>query len=168
MARVFLGLGSNIDRETNISRGLDALSQAFGELEISPVYETKAIGFDGDPFYNLVVRIDCQQTVAELALLLRDIEIAHGREQNVTKFSPRTLDIDILTYDDCVGLYDNIALPRDEICQNAFVLKPLADLAPDECFPVTGQTYQSLWQCFAKDPADLQQITFTWNGVEIK
>lgn len=167
MARVFLGLGSNIDRENNIRSGLDALIQHFGELILSPVYETKAVGFNGDPFYNLVVCINCQQSVGELAQLLRQIEITHGRGLDVPKFSSRTLDIDILTYDELVGVFDRVALPRDEICKNAFVLKPFTDIAGDEIYPVTGERYQTLWENFHKQPGELQRIEFIWNGIEI-
>ena len=143
-ARVYLSLGSNIDRAHNIRSGLQALAAAFGRLAISPVYESEAVGFSGDAFYNLVVGIDTTLPVGELAALLRDIEKDHGRVRGEKKFSSRTLDIDILTYDDHTAEIDGVQLPRDEILKHAFVLKPLVDLAPDAFHPEIGKPYRQL------------------------
>ncbi|MBD3645599.1 2-amino-4-hydroxy-6-hydroxymethyldihydropteridine diphosphokinase [Alcanivorax sp.] len=143
-ARVYLSLGSNIDRAHNIRSGLQALAAAFGELAVSPVYESEAVGFSGDAFYNLVVGIDTTLSVGELAAALRDIEKDHGRVRGEKKFSSRTLDIDILTYDDLTGEIDGVQLPRDEILKHAFVLKPLVDLAPDAIHPEIDKPYRQL------------------------
>lgn len=143
-AQVFLSLGSNIDREHNIRSGLNALARIFTPLAISPVYESEAVGFDGDAFYNLVVGLKATLSVGELAACLKDIEKDHGRVRGEKKFSSRTLDIDILTYNDCVGEVDGVQLPRDEILKHAFVLKPLVDLAPDALHPETKTSYQAL------------------------
>ena len=128
MARVYLGLGSNIERERYIAAGLDALEDLFGEMELSPVYESAAIGFDGTAFYNMAVGVNTDLPLAEMAKKLRDIEYEHGRPLNASRFSSRQLDIDILTYDDLVGVIDGVELPRGEILENAFVLQPLADV----------------------------------------
>ena len=140
--QVYLSLGSNIDREHNIRSGLDALEAVFGELEISPVYESEAVGFDGDAFFNLVVGIRTAMTVAELTTCLKDMERDHGRVRGEKKFSSRTLDIDILTYGDAVGIIDGVQLPRDEIFKHAFVLKPLVDLA----LPLNAEHPSNLWE----------------------
>lgn len=143
-ARVYLSLGSNIDREHNIRSGLTALAATFGELMVSPVYESEAVGFSGDAFYNLVVGVDTDLTVGELAAVLRQIEKDHGRVRGEKKFSSRTLDIDILTYNDLTGEIDGVQLPRDEILKHAFVLRPLVDLAPDAIHPEIGKPYRQL------------------------
>ena len=143
-AQVFLSLGSNIDREHNICSGLEALERAFSPLSISPVYESEAVGFDGDAFYNLVVGLKTPLSVGELAACLKEIEKDHGRVRGEKKFSSRTLDIDILTYNDCVGEIEGVQLPRDEILKHAFVLKPLVDLAPDAMHPQTRASYRAL------------------------
>ena len=143
-AQVFLSLGSNIDREHNIRSGLNALARVFAPLAISPVYESEAVGFDGDAFYNLVVGLQTTLSVGELTACLKGIEKDHGRVRGEKKFSSRTLDIDILTYDDRVGEVDGVQLPRDEILKHAFVLKPLVDLAPDALHPETNTSYQAL------------------------
>ena len=120
--RVYLSLGSNIDREKNILACHDALAEHFGELIISPVYESESVGFSGDSFYNLVVGIDSALSVGELAVIMRDIETVNKRSRAGPKFGPRTLDIDILTYGDVSGVVDGVTLPRDELTENAFVL----------------------------------------------
>ena len=93
MPRVYLGVGSNIERERYIVAGLDALTGLFGELELSSVYDSAAIGFDGQPFLNLAVAVDTRLELAELARTLRHIEVEHGRPANAVRFSARQLDI---------------------------------------------------------------------------
>lgn len=159
---VFLSLGSNIDREHNLCGGLDALAGRYGAIELSPVYESEAVGFDGDPFINLVVSLYTDESVGELAQVLRDIEANHGRVRGEKKFSSRTLDIDILTYGDNVGEFDGVALPRDEIVKHAFVLKPLADLAPNALYPVTGVSYAQLLEEIDLSKQSLWVVSFPW------
>ena len=169
MARVYLGVGSNIERERYIVAGLDALQGLFGELALSSVYDSQAIGFDGQPFLNLAVAIDTPLGVGELARQLRHIEVEHGRPARTTRFSPRQLDIDILTYGDEVGTIDGVELPRGEILENAFVLCPLAELAPEVVHPTAGHNYAQLWRDYCQAPAadESQVVTrsaFDWRG----
>ena len=164
MADVFLGVGSNIQRERYIGVGLDALTELFGELRTSSVYDGDAIGFAGDPFLNLVAQIETDLPLAELAQQLRQLEYAHGRPANATPNSPRQLDIDILTYDDCVGLVDGVVLPRPEILRNAFVLRPLAELAPDVLHPEVGLSYAALWDAYDQTAQKLWPVDFVWRG----
>lgn len=167
MAVVYLGLGSNIERERYLVAGLDALQVLFGELQLSSVYDSDAIGFDGQPFLNMVVAVDTGLAVAELARRLRHIEVEHGRPVNASRYSARQLDIDILTYGDQVGNVDGVQLPRAEILLNAFVLCPLAELAPQERHPQTGQSYARLWQDFDQRSQRLQRVAFSWRGRSI-
>lgn len=164
MALVYVSIGSNIDRYQRISASLDALAALVGELTISSVYESEAVGFDGDNFLNLVVGFNCQQTVGELSQLLRQIEYDNGRRRNGPKFGPRTLDIDILTYEDCVGEIDGIELPRDEITKNAFVLLPMAEIAAQLLHPVLNKTYEELWQTYDQSSQKLWSVDFEWRG----
>jgi len=162
MATVYLSLGSNIDRNRHLSAGLDALVQAFGDLKMSQVYESEAVGFDGDNFYNLVAAIETEISVGELALKLRQIEDDNGRVRSGPKFSARTLDIDILTYGDRTGVIDGVKLPRGEILKNAFVLLPLSELAPDTLHPLEGKTYQQLWEAYPQASQKLWPVDFDW------
>ena len=124
--RVYISIGSNVDRERYVTAALDALSAWFGELIISPVYDSEAVGFDGSPFLNLVVGVDTTLPVAELSQRFKQLEAENGRRRDVPKFSARTLDLDILTYGDAVGRIEGVELPRGEILKNAFVLNPMA------------------------------------------
>ena len=126
MTRIYISLGSNIEREHHIRAGLDALHAEFGELTVSRVFESEAVGFAGRPFYNLVVGADTDLPLATLCQRLRAMEFAHGREPDAKKFAPRTLDLDLLLYGNLVCDVP-VALPRGEILTNAFVLWPLAN-----------------------------------------
>ena len=167
MTRVYLGLGSNIERERYITAGLDALQGLFGELALSSVYDGAAIGFEGQPFLNLVVGVDTALGVGEMARRLRHIEVEHGRPADATRFSSRQLDIDILTYGADTGVIEGVELPRGEILENAFVLRPLAELAPDEVHPVVERSYRELWQDYDRTSQVLEKVDFQWRGREI-
>ena len=146
--RAWLSLGSNISPVENIAAAIADLEAQFGQLVVSPIYESAAVGFTGDNFHNLVVGIDTSLTPHALARELRAIEERHGRLRGVDKFSSRTLDIDLLTYSDQIIDDGVIEVPRSEILRYAFVLLPLSEVAGEERHPQTGQTYRSLWQAF--------------------
>ena len=120
------------------------------------------MGFKGSPFFNLVVALDTELPVAALADRLRDIERAHGRVRGEKKFASRTLDIDILTYGELTGEFDGVSLPRDEILKHAFVLRPLADLAPDACHPSLNKTYAELLEEYPFPEQRLSVVRFDW------
>lgn len=161
MTQVFLGLGSNLHREKYIRAGLTALEKLFGELIISPVYESESVGFKGSHFYNLVVSANTELTITQLSESLKKIEDENGRVRTGPKFSPRTLDIDILTYGDFVGAEAGIELPRAELTQNAFVLLPLSEISPHELHPQLQKTYADLWASYDKNSQSLWEINLT-------
>ncbi|UUA74807.1 2-amino-4-hydroxy-6-hydroxymethyldihydropteridine diphosphokinase [Cellvibrio sp. QJXJ] len=167
MTAIYLGLGSNVDRHKHISAALDALIMLFGDLTISSVYESKSIGFDGSNFFNLVVGAQTLLTIPELSEILKRIENDNGRMRSGPKFSPRTLDIDILTYGDFVGVEGGIELPRAEITKNAFVLLPLAEIATQVLHPQLQKTYGDLWQTYDQASQSLWAIDFEWQGRKI-
>ncbi len=164
MALIYLSLGSNIERQRRINAALDALADCFGELIISSVYESESVGFEGDSFYNLVVGINSTLAVGEVSKVLKGIEDQNGRDRSAPKFGARSLDIDILTVDDVVAAVDGIKLPRDEVLKNAFVLLPLAEIAPHSKHPVTGQTYAQHWASYGKNKQKLWPVAFIWRG----
>jgi 2-amino-4-hydroxy-6-hydroxymethyldihydropteridine diphosphokinase len=164
VAHVFLGVGSNIERERYITAGLDALHGLFHGLALSSIYDSAAIGFQGQPFLNLVAAVHTDLPLAKLAATLRHIEVEHGRPANATRFSARQLDIDILTYDDVVDTVSGVTLPREEILQNAFVLCPLAELAPDTLHPGVKRSYRSLWAAYNQAVQPLRKVDFMWRG----
>jgi len=156
--RVWLSLGSNIDRQASIEHALDDLRAEFGALVVSPIYESEAVGCAGDNFYNLVVGIGTRLPIADLVARLRRIEEKNGRQRNADKFAPRTLDIDLLTYGDQVIELGHIRLPRDEITRYAFVLLPLSEVASDEIHPLSGLTYRALWADFNQPSQKLWRV----------
>ncbi len=161
MADVFLSIGSNIDREKHIRSCLAALRDAFGDIELSSIYESESVGFKGDNFYNMVVKITTDKPVGALLAKLRFIEDANGRVRGGERFSARTLDIDILTYNDVCGEIDSVKLPRDEILTNAFVLWPLAEIAPDALHPCEKKSYRQLWDEFDQNSQKLWPVAFS-------
>ena len=154
-ARVYIGLGSNVDREKNIGLAIRKMRQVFDELELSPVYESASVGFDGSDFLNLVAGLTTDKDINEVVKALRGIEDSLGRDRTQPRFSPRSIDLDILTYDELELEQPGIQIPRHEILQNAFVLKPLQDIAPDSQHPLVGKTYRQLWQEMAPNAARL-------------
>jgi 2-amino-4-hydroxy-6-hydroxymethyldihydropteridine diphosphokinase len=162
--KAYLGLGSNIRPEHFIPVGLDELWQQFGELTISGVYESAAVGFTGPVFHNLVVGLTTDSTLASFARTLRQLEYRHGREPDCDKFSSRTLDIDILTFDSNASTSAGITLPRDEITRNAFVLCPFAEIAPHLVIPNQTQTLAELWRQFDTARQPLTVIPLVWHS----
>ena len=162
MPRVYISIGSNIERAANIRAGVAVLRECFGDLVISSVYESQPVGFDGDNFYNLVVGFDTTQEVHDVNARLHDIEHHHGRIRNGQRFNSRTLDLDLLTYGDAVIHEHGLTLPRDEILRYAFVLQPLAEIAGDEKHPPNGKSYAVLWHEFEKRPQPLWAVSFEW------
>ena len=135
MSEVYIGIGSNVDREKNILSCMNVLRKKFKNLITSPVYETNSMGFSGPNFYNLVCRFSAQENLSDLKKILNEIETTHGRTFSEEKFSSRTLDIDILYYDNLIFESEKITIPREEIIRYDFVLKPLVDIAPDFIHP---------------------------------
>ncbi len=163
MAKVYVSIGSNIDRELHVTAALDALLDDFGVLEVSSVFESEAVGFEGDSFLNLVVGFSTELEVGALSLALKKLEESNGRIKNAPKFCSRTLDIDILTYDNVVGDIDGVCLPRPEILENAFVLWPLSEVAGGSQHPEEGHDYAEIWRVFDR-PQKLWPIDFIWQG----
>jgi len=160
MVRCWISIGSNQDRERCIRGAVHALRTRFGKLILSSVYESEAVGFDGQPFLNLVAGFDSDEPVSRLIAALRTIENGFGRIRGPNKFAPRTLDLDLLTYGDLTGTVDGCTLPRDEILRHTFVLGPLAEVAAQERHPANGRCYGELWRAFEKSAPPLRPIAF--------
>ena len=135
------------------------LGELLGEAQVSPVYESDAEGFSGPDFYNLIAGFETEQSAEELIALLYRIEDDLGRIRGEQKFSSRSIDIDLLTYGDQVISVSGKELPREDILDYAFVLKPLADIAPQQLHPITGKTYLQHWQKFSPKPQHMKKIS---------
>ena len=160
MARIYISLGSNIDREANTRSGIAALRDCYGELILSSVFESEAVGFEGDSFYNMVIAADTDDDIHQVIASLHQIEDAHGRSRSGPKFSSRTLDLDLLLYGEQVIDEPGLHIPRDEILERAFVLWPMAEIAHDLEHPQVKKTYGELWAAFDKSRERLMPVRF--------
>ena len=158
MSIAWLGLGSNVFAETHIRAGIHELEKDFENVVLSPIYSSTAVGFDGDDFINLVARVETELQPLELRQYLRDLEDRFGRKRDVAKFSDRSLDIDILFYDDLVLLSPVLELPRAEILKFSHVLKPLADLEPELIHPTELRSMSEIWRTSGMDDSCLRLL----------
>jgi 2-amino-4-hydroxy-6-hydroxymethyldihydropteridine diphosphokinase len=145
MAKAYLSIGSNQEPELHLPRALDELRARFGRVLVSPTYRTPAEGFDGPDFLNSAAVIDSDLDLISLDAWLHALEAAHGRQREQPRFSSRPLDIDIVFFDDLVFKGPgNLQVPRPEL-DRPFVLKPLAEIAPEFRDPISGETLAALW-----------------------
>jgi len=158
LSTAWLGLGSNIDAEANIASALRRLAADFPGARFSPVYRSAAVGFEGDDFLNAVAAVETALGPLQLKAALTALEDAQARDRTAPRWSSRTLDVDILLYDDLVLVSPELEIPRAEIIREAHVLRPLADLAPDLLHPVERRTMAELWAEFDGDRDSLQRI----------
>ena len=164
MAEIYISLGTNIDRQKNLENGLKALNALLGELTLSSLFESEAVGFDGTPFYNMVIGANTALTIEALVSALKAIERANGRTASDKKFSPRTLDLDLLLFDDVIT-ETPAQIPRAEITENAFVLWPLAEIASELRHPLVQKSYGQLWQDYDKNKQKLTKIPLHWSAL---
>ena len=158
MTRVFVSIGSNVEREHHVRSAINALRTRFGTVRASRVYETVAVGFRGDPFLNLVAGFDTNLELEELVDTLRDVETRNGRQRTEKCYGPRTLDIDVLVFGDLICDEDPVELPRSEILRQAYILLPLAELAPNTQHPVLGECYVDLCARLQLDTSGMQAV----------
>ena len=158
MATIYLGLGSNIDPEEHLGFAVRKLRERYGDIEASAVYRSAAVGFDGDDFLNLVVRLQSDATATEICEEIERLHSLVGRVRGGKKWVSRPLDIDLLLYDDLIVDAPPVRVPRSDILDYSFVLRPMAELAPDLVHPVTGKTMLEHWHEFDKDSQPLELV----------
>ena len=159
-----LSIGSNVNPEANVRRACALLAERFGQLRKSAVYESEAIGFNGENFLNLVVTTETSEALVVISQFLKKLEDDMGRDRSRPRFSERIIDVDILAYGDSDGSEAGLELPREEITRNAYVLRPLAELMPKELHLPTGKTYGQLWRDYDKTRQSLWLRDFDWSG----
>ena len=146
MAKAYLSLGSNQQPEWHLQHAVTALRESFGAIVLSEWHKYPAVGFDGPDFVNGAAIIETDWDAYALDTWLHELENAHGRRRDVPRFSSRTLDIDIIFFDELIiSGPGNLQIPRAEL-KYAFVLQPLAEIAPEFVDPVSGETLSAMWQ----------------------
>jgi 2-amino-4-hydroxy-6-hydroxymethyldihydropteridine diphosphokinase len=164
LTQIFLGLGSNIEREKHLHAGLEALDSFLQGMTCSPVFESQPVGIKSGPFFNLVVTAFTDLPLMELDRRLKFIEADNGRYSPERKGLP--LDIDVLLFGEQVGNFDGLILPRAEILKNAFVLWPLSLIAPERVHPGVNKTFEMLWREQQIDQV-LAPVSFEWRGQQL-
>ncbi len=161
MPRTYVSIGSNIERGRNVRAAIVALRQRFSPVEVSDVYESESVGFSGQPFYNLIAGFDTELTVSSLVDSLKAIEAQRGRVRGPDPFVDRTLDLDVVLYGDFVSTDRNLDVPAQDILNYAFVLRPLAELAPELIHPVCGVSMLTLWSEFDAASQPIEKVELT-------
>ncbi len=160
MVRVFVSIGSNIDKEAHVRAAVAELRRRYTDVVASSVYESEPVGMQGENFYNLVVSFATDLPPRRVAASLREIESRHQRDRSGARFASRTLDLDLILYGDTVLNEDGLVIPRAEVTTCAYALWPLAEIAGDTRHPANGERYDALWSRFDKStqpiwPVDL-------------
>jgi len=159
MPEVFVAAGSNIRPRAHLRRAVAALAAAYPGMRISRAWSNAAVGFAGDDFINLVVAFDTDESMTKVLERLKAVEESSGRERGAKKWAPRTLDLDLLLYGDRVGQFPGATLPRADLAERAYVLGPLAELAPKHRHPVLGATFGALWKDFDRSSHALREVS---------
>jgi 2-amino-4-hydroxy-6-hydroxymethyldihydropteridine diphosphokinase len=155
---VLLSLGSNIDPCRHLRAALAELDQAFAGIVVSPAYRTAAVGFDGAPFVNAAAMIRTAMPLLVLEDWLHAPEDRHGRDRSGPRLSDRSLDVDVVFYGDAVVREGGrLRVPRPEL-EHAFVLKPLADIAPEFVDPLSRSTLDALWRAHPEHDAPFEVV----------
>lgn len=162
MTDIYVAAGSNVDPARHLRQALMALAQIYAPLRMSPAYRNKAVGFEGDDFINLVVVFTTQDPVARVRQHLQQVETLCGRPPDAPKWAPRTMDLDVLLYGQFVGNESGLVLPRPDLIRRPYMLKPMADIAPDVEHPLLHKTMRELWTAFDSAGHEMVAVDRQW------
>jgi 2-amino-4-hydroxy-6-hydroxymethyldihydropteridine diphosphokinase len=151
MSQVYVAIGSNVNPEENIGKAARELKRLFPDARFSSWYRNQAVGFDGDDFVNGVVGFTTTLPLRSVIDRLHEIEALCGRPRNAARWAPRTMDLDVLLYDNVVCAEPTLTLPRPDLLKRPYMLGPLAEIAPEVVHPTAGLTIRELWQKFDRD-----------------
>jgi 2-amino-4-hydroxy-6-hydroxymethyldihydropteridine diphosphokinase len=154
----YVAVGSNVEPEHNLALASRELRRAFPGVEYSPWYRNRAVGFDGADFINFVAGFPTSQSIEEVLACLHAIEALCGRPREAPRWAPRTMDLDVLLYGDVICDTPRLKLPRPDLLKRAFMLGPLAALAPDLVHPTAKLTIGELWRRFDRAAHPLIEV----------
>jgi 2-amino-4-hydroxy-6-hydroxymethyldihydropteridine diphosphokinase len=158
MPHVYVAAGSNVEPQRNLALAAAEMRRVFPDVRFSSWYLNKAVGFDGDDFINFVAGFTSALEVHAVIDLLQAIEVLCGRPRGAPRWAPRTMDLDVLLYDDLLCDEPKLKLPRPDLLKRPYMLGPLAELAPQVIHPTAGLTIGQLWQQFDRDAHVMQRI----------
>jgi 2-amino-4-hydroxy-6-hydroxymethyldihydropteridine diphosphokinase len=148
MPAVYVAAGSNVEPEKNVALAVRELTCAFPGVRFSPWYRNTAVGFSGDDFINLVAGFETSLALKDVLPKLHDIEERCGRPRGAPRWAPRSMDLDVLLYGDLVAEEPGVRVPRPDLLKRAYMLGPLAALAPEVVHPTEQVTIGELWRRF--------------------
>jgi 2-amino-4-hydroxy-6-hydroxymethyldihydropteridine diphosphokinase len=158
MPEVYVAVGSNLNAEHNVTLAVNELDREFSGVRFSPWYRNRAVGFEGEDFINLVAGFTTDLPVDDVLSRLHKIEGLCGRPRDAPRWAPRSMDIDVLIYGDLVRSEPRLKLPRPDLLERAYMLGPLADLAPELIHPTAKLTIRELWERFDRAAHPLERI----------
>jgi 2-amino-4-hydroxy-6-hydroxymethyldihydropteridine diphosphokinase len=158
MPEVYVAAGSNIEPERRLAQAVRELERQFPGVRFSPWYRNRAVGFEGDDFINLVAGFATELEIAAVLARLQAIEALCGRPRGAPRWAPRSMDLDVLLYGDLICHEPHLKLPRPDLLKRAYMLGPLAALAPEVVHPTVGETIGELWRRFDRDAHPLVQV----------
>ena len=158
MPSVYVAAGSNVEPRHHLTIASRELCREFPDVRFSPWYQNKAVGFAGDDFINFVAGFNTELPLEEVLPRLHAIETLCGRPRGAPRWAPRSMDLDMLLYGDLVRDEPGLKLPRPDLLKRAFMLGPLADLAPEVLHPTLKLTIRQLWEQFDRAAHPLVRI----------
>jgi 2-amino-4-hydroxy-6-hydroxymethyldihydropteridine diphosphokinase len=158
MPEVYVAAGSNIEPERRLAQAVRELERQFPGVRFSPWYRNRAVGFEGDDFINFVAGFATELEIAAVLASLQAIEALCGRPRGAPRWAPRSMDLDVLLYGDLICHEPHLQLPRPDLLKRAYMLGPLAVLAPEVVHPTVGETIGELWRRFDRDAHPLVQV----------
>jgi 2-amino-4-hydroxy-6-hydroxymethyldihydropteridine diphosphokinase len=159
---VYVAAGSNVEPIVHLRRALDVLARCYPGLRVSRAWRNRAVGFEGEDFVNLVIGFETGDDVHAVLARLHEAEAACGRARDAPKWAPRSMDLDILLYGDRVCDEPGLVLPRPDLLRRAYMLGPMAELAPDVVHPVLRLRMDELWSRFDRAAHPLEPVELGW------
>jgi 2-amino-4-hydroxy-6-hydroxymethyldihydropteridine diphosphokinase len=155
---VYVAIGSNVEPERNLALATRELRREFPDVRFSPWYRNRAVGFEGADFINLVAGFTTALPIDAVLARLHAIETLCGRPRDAPRWAPRSMDLDVLLYDELICDEPRLKLPRPDLLKRAFMLGPLAALAPELVHPTEKLTIGELWRRFDRAAHPLVEV----------